>query len=319
MSCKAFACFLVSVPSSTVCIPKLARDAGSVSRGKPLFHECLGCCRDGILFAHKGLYSISISGHLGHVRPTVRKHGSERGMALMLECLMVNCCYLSILPSTGPTVLLSLYLCWLTSTLRTSLFICLSFPYTSELYNSTHPFIYLSTYEICTTIHKFIYSSIHIYPSSFLFFHLPTHKDIHLSIMYPNSVCPFIHLSIPLSISLTIYPSICSSCSPTLTINHLSTYLLNYQPVHPSTYSPIFSPIHPHVYYLLTYPSTHLSSYLLFIHIYPSIIHPFIDLSIRLPILLYVFLSTHPSIYPPFHLCILHPRVLLLPVVGMFH
>lgn len=130
MSCKAFACFLVSVPSSTVCVPKLARSTGLVSRGKPLFHECLGSCTDRILFAHKVLYSASISGHLCHVRPTVRKHGSECGMSRMLECLMASCCYLSILPSTGPTVLLSLYLCWLTCTLRTSLFICVFFPYT---------------------------------------------------------------------------------------------------------------------------------------------------------------------------------------------
>lgn len=154
----------------------------------------------------------------------------------------------------------------------------------------------------------------------YLFIHpyLPIHLPI-LPFTYPqghssirhvsNPICPFIHSSIPLSISLTIYPIICSSfCSPTLTINHLSTYLLNYQPIHPSTYSSIFSPIHPHVCYLSIY---HLSGYsFTFIHssIGPSICPSF-----------YVFLPTHPSIYPPFHLCILHPRVLLLPVVGMFH
>lgn len=130
----------------------------------------------------------SISGHLHHVRPNFRKHGRECGMTSMLECLMVSCCYLSILPSTGPTILLSLCLCLLPNTLRTFLLICLSFSYTywtTQLHASIHWCSHLSRH--IQPIHKFIYSSIHIYPSSFPFFYLPTHQDIHPSI-HPSCI-----------------------------------------------------------------------------------------------------------------------------------
>lgn len=163
-----------------------------------------------------------------------------------------------------------------------------------------HPFIYpLPRYLL--PIHKFIYSSIHIYPSSFLFFRLPTHKDIHLSIMYPNSVCPFIHLSIPLSISLTIYPSICSSfCSPALAINHLSTYLLN-----PSI--DLFT-------HLFSYPSTcllptHLSIYPL---IQLSTLHS--HLSIHYPS---IHRFVHPSAHP--FICLLFHSSIHLPTLPPMH
>lgn len=113
------------------------------------------------------------------------------------------------------------------------------------------------------------------------------------------------HSSIPLSISLTICPSICSSfCSPTLTINHLSTYLLNCQPIHrpshPSfllsihmsiTYSPIHLPTYPAIYSSFTFihPSSIRSS------ICPSVCPSFYMSSFPL-----IHPFTHPSTYASF-------------------
>lgn len=160
-----------------------------------------------------------------------------------------------------------------------------------------HPFIHpLMRYLL--PIHKLIYSSIHIYPSSFLFFHLPTHKDIHLSIMYPNSICPSIHSF--------IHPLIHQS-------NHSSDHL----PSHSTIYRYIYWTINPSIY-LFIRPFFYSSTCLLPTHLS---IYPFIQLSTIHSHLSIHHLSIHRFVHPSVHPFICHPShsSIHLPTIPPMH